>query len=127
MLTWIFAGMIVYALIAALPSLFLLSQIGVMGYARGRDQEPVANAVHGRALRALRNTKENMPIFLALAILSLVVEGTDMANALLGAQMFVLARLAYAPAYMSGVPFLRSTVYTVGLLGLIIMAFALGG
>lgn len=127
MLTWIFAGMLVYAGIVMIPSLYLLGQIGVMGYARGRDQEPIAGPAHGRALRALRNTKENMPIFLALAILALVIEGTNLPNAVLGAQLFVVSRLFYAPAYISGVPFLRSTVYTVGLVGLIVMAVALGG
>lgn len=127
MLFWIFAGMIVYAGVVMIPSLYLLGQIGVMGYAKGRDEEPVASPVHGRALRAARNTRENMPIFLALAVLALVVDNTDMAQAILGAQIFVLARIAYAPAYMSAIPFLRSTVYTIGLVGLILMAVALGG
>lgn len=127
MLFWIFAGLLVYATIIMIPSLYLLGQIGLMGYSKGRDDEPIASPAHGRALRALRNTKENMPIFLALAILALVIEGTDMAQAIFGAKTFVIARALYAPAYMSAIPFLRSTVYTVGLIGLFVMAIALTG
>ncbi len=127
MLYWIFAGMIVYAGIMAVPSLYLVSQLGVLGYSKGRDDEPVASPYHGRALRAARNMRENFPIFLALAVLAFVIEGTDTAQAILGAQLFVLSRIVYAPAYMSGIPFARSSVYSVGLIGLFIMAFALCG
>ncbi len=127
MLYWIFAGMIVYAGIMAVPSLYLVSQIGVLGYSKGREEEPVASPYHGRALRAARNMRENFSIFLALAVLAFVIEGTDTAQAMLGAQFFVLSRIVYAPAYMSGIPFARSGVYSVGLIGLLIMAFALCG
>ncbi|MDG1737254.1 MAG: MAPEG family protein [Paracoccaceae bacterium] len=127
MLYWIFAGMIVYAGIIAVPSLYLVSQIGVLGYSKGRDDEPVASPYHGRAQRAARNMRENFPIFLTLAVLALVIDGTDMAQAILGAQLFVLSRIAYAPAYMSGIPFARSSVYSIGLVGVFVMAFALGG
>lgn len=126
MLFWIYAGIVVYAGIVMLPSFYLFGQIGVMGYVQGRDQEPVAGPAHGRALRAARNTKENMPIFLVLAVLAIVIDGTDMPKAIIGAQMFVLSRVIYAPAYMSGIPFLRSAVYTVGLIGLVMMGLAIG-
>jgi uncharacterized MAPEG superfamily protein len=125
MLTWIFAGIIVYAGIVLIPSFFLLGQIGFMGYAKGRDNETVGGPLHGRALRALRNTKENFPVFLTLAVSAMIVEGANSNQAELGAQMFVISRLFYAPAYMSGVPFLRSSFYTVGLIGMVVMAVAL--
>lgn len=126
MLFWIYAGIIVYLATVWLPSLFLVGQIGVMGYSKGRDDEPVTSSIHGRALRAARNMRENFPIFLALAILSLVVDNTDMDQAILGAQLFVIGRVLYVPAYMSGIPFLRSTAYSIGLVGCIVMAIALG-
>ena len=127
MLFWIFAGMVVYAGIILLPSMFLVSEIGVFGYSKGRDEEPVISPLHGRALRAARNTRENFPVFLALAVLALTLDGTDMAQAILGAQMFVLSRIVYAPAYMSAIPFARSIVYGIGFVGYFVMAFALVG
>ena len=48
-----------------------------------------------------------------------------MTAAILGAQVFVLARLAYLPLYVLAVPVARSTAYTVGFVGLIMMALAL--
>ena len=127
MLFWILAGMAVYIASVWLPSLFLVGQIGVLGYSKGRDQEPLGSPLHGRAVRAARNMRENFPIFLALAILALVVQGSNLGQAIFGAQLFVLSRIVYSPAYMSGVPFLRSAVYSIGFVGCIIMAFALYG
>ena len=127
MLFWIYAGIVVYLTTVWLPSLFLVGQIGVMGYSKGRDEEPVSSDVHGRSIRAARNMRENFPVFLGLAILALVIDGADIERAIIGAQIFVLSRVLYAPAYMSGVPFLRSTVYTVGFVGCFIIALSLGG
>lgn len=127
MLFWIFTGMVVYAVIMFLPSLFLVTEIGVLGYSKGRDEEPVTSELHGRALRAARNMRENFPIFLGLGVLALVVEGTDMPQAIFGVQLFVLSRIVYAPAYMSAIPFARSTVYAIGFVGCVVMALALVG
>ena len=125
MLFWIFAGIIAYIATVWLPSLFLVSQIGVMGYAKGRDEEPTGSPLHGRAQRAARNMRENFPVFLTLAVLALVIDTADLAQAIWGAQIFVVSRVFYPAAYMSGIPFLRSTVYTIGFIGCLVMAMAL--
>lgn len=127
MLFWIFAGIIAYIATVWLPSLFLVSQIGVMGYAKGRDEEPTSSPLHGRAQRAARNVRENFPVFLTLAVLSLVIDTADLAQAIWGAQIFVVSRVFFPAAYMSGIPFLRSTVYTIGFIGCLVMALALSG
>ena len=127
MLFWIFAGIIAYIATVWLPSLFLVSQIGVMGYAKGRDEEPAGSPLHGRAQRAARNMRENFPVFLTLAVLALVIDTADLAQAIWGAQIFVVSRVFYPAAYMSGIPFLRSTVYTIGFIGCLVMALALSG
>jgi len=127
MLIWILSGMAVYTAIVLLPSFFLVTEIGVLGYSKGRDTEPMTSVLHGRASRAARNMRENFPIFLALGVLALVVEDTNMVQAILGAKIFVLSRIAYAPAYMSAIPFARSVLYLIGLGGCIAMAAALFG
>ena len=43
MLFWIYVGIVVYLATVWLPSLFLVGQIGVMGYSKGRDEEPVSS------------------------------------------------------------------------------------
>lgn len=125
MTTWILMGVGVYLLGLFLPSLFLIPQIGLTQYAGSRDQEPEPNAVRGRAMRAHRNMLESLPLFLTFGVLSLVVPTADANAAVLGAQIFVLARLVYLPLYLMAAPFVRSGVWTVGFVGLLIMAEAL--
>ena len=76
-------------------------------------------------MKAARNLAENLPVFLGLGLLALLVEGANMALAVWGAQVFVLSRILYAGVYIAGVPLVRSVVFTVGLAGLIMMAAAL--
>jgi uncharacterized MAPEG superfamily protein len=40
---------------------------------------------------------------------------------LLGAQLFFWARLAYAFVYLAGIPWLRTAVWTVSVIGLILI------
>lgn len=127
MLFWILAGLVVFLAGAYLPSVFLAASVGVgpNGYFGARDNEPQPGVMHGRAARAHRNHLENIPVFLALGILALVVEGADISLAVLGAQLYVFGRLAFLLAYLSGIPFLRSTVFAVAWIGLVLMAIAL--
>jgi len=125
MVTWLLLGMALYLLGAYLPSLMLISGIGVGKYLGSRDEEPTQGLVHGRALRAHRNFTENLPVFLALGILSLVVADADTGQALLGAQLFVLSRPVYLALYLRAVPVARSGAFLVGWVGLIMMALAL--
>ncbi|MEC8039540.1 MAG: MAPEG family protein [Pseudomonadota bacterium] len=125
MLTWLLLGTVLYLLTAYLPSLFLISGIGIGGYLGTRDEDPEVNALHGRANRASRNFEENYAPFMALGILAFVVPGADMALASTGAMIFVLARLFYLPLYLRGVFFWRSAMFTVGWVGMLIMGVAL--
>ena len=125
MLTWILLALIVYYAGVFLPSLFLIPRIGLGAYLASRDGDPDPGVVHARAKRATSNLQENLAPFLALAILSFVVPDTDQALAVLGAQVFVLGRLAFVPLYLLAVPLARSVAYTAGFVGLIMMALAL--
>lgn len=75
----------------------------------------------GRAGRALRNFQETYPAFVALA-LALAVSGRTGGVGETGAWLWLLARIAYLPLYLLGVPYLRSLCWTVSILGLILMA-----
>jgi len=108
-----------------LPGPFLLAKIGVKNYAGARDNLPEPDMVQARARRAQENFKESLPIFLALAMLALIVPAVAMAQAVLGAQVFLIARLVYLPVYMSGVAWLRPIIWSVSIIGLFMMALAL--
>lgn len=125
MLTWLLLGTVLYLLTAYVPSLFLLTTIGVGGYLGSRDAEPERGPMHGRAKRAVANYVENYPVFMALGVLALVVPEADLAMATMGATLFVIARLVYLPMYLFAVPVLRSAVFTLGWVGMAMMGFAL--
>lgn len=73
-----------------------------------------------RAARALANMHEALPVFLALALLNLIV-GTAAGMAVTGAVIFLVARLVYVAVYMAGIPVLRSLVWAIGWVGFVLM------
>ena len=126
MLFWILAGLLVFLANIYLSSLIYFFQSETLSSHLGaRDDDPEPSALAARARRSLANMQENIPFFLTLGVLALIIEGTDMPQAILGAQLFVFARAAYMALYVMGVPWLRSGVYLVGLVGCVMMALAL--
>ena len=94
------------------------------GTLNNRDNLPEMSVVAGRLDRAKNNMLEALPIFLALALLTLV-KGGDTSEVAHAASIFLIARVVYVPAYMSGVPILRSLVWLVGVASLVMMAWPL--
>lgn len=86
-----------------------------------RDNPPEMSIVAGRLDRAKNNMLEALPIFLALALLALI-KGGDTSKVTHAALIFLIARVVYIPAYMSGVPMLRSIIWLVGVASLVMMA-----
>lgn len=125
MLFWILAGIGAYLLNLYFASGMLFARVGPLAYMGPRDDLPENGIYRARALKSATNFQENLPIFLVLGVLAFVVEGADQAMAVLGAQIFVLSRLVYMPIYIAGIPVVRSLVFSVGLIGLILMGYAL--
>lgn len=94
---------------------------GIMG---NRDHQPELSVIAGRLDRAKNNLLEALPMFLALALLALV-KGGDTSKVAHAATIFLIARVVYVPAYVSGIPMLRSLVWLVGVAGLVMMALLL--
>jgi uncharacterized MAPEG superfamily protein len=125
MIYWIFAALVVYVVHIYLPVLLFLPAEGFFARLGARDKMPEPSALAGRARRALVNLQENLPIFLTLAILAMIVTSTKTDLAVSGAMVFVLARAAYLPLYLISIPGLRSLAYLVSVIGLIMMIWAL--
>jgi uncharacterized MAPEG superfamily protein len=89
-----------------------------------RDHQPPLTVVGGRAARALANMQEALPVFLALALMNMIA-GTAAAMALTGGWVFFIARLLYVPAYLSGVPVIRTLIWVAGWVGLVMMLIPL--
>ena len=95
-------------------------QVGLPQLAGNREPLPEFTSWAGRAQRAHRNMLESLALFAALVI---VAHMTGVANetTVLGAQLFFWARLAYAIVYLVGVPWVRTGVWAVSVVGLIII------
>ncbi len=91
---------------------------GIVG---SRDHLPEMSVIAGRLERAKNNMMESLPIFLALGLLALH-KGGDESGVTRAALVFLIARVVYVPAYVSGVPLLRSLVWLTGVAGLLMMA-----
>ena len=127
MTTWILAVLALYFVQIYATALFYVPSVSLLKLAGGRDALPDKGRLGLRADKALVNMKENLPFFLVPAVLAYVLPSTDMGMAILGAQMFFWGRLAYVPAYVTGIPGPRSIAYGVALVGNIITVAALFG
>ena len=99
-------------------------QVGLPALAGNREGLPPATGWAGRAARAHRNMLENLVLFAALILIATLSNRTD-SMTLLGAQIFFWARLAYAFVYLAGIPWLRTGVWTVSVVGMALVFFAL--
>jgi uncharacterized MAPEG superfamily protein len=85
-----------------------------------RDHQRPLTVIGRRAERALANMHEALPVFLALALLNMIV-GTAAGMAVTGATVFLIARIVYVAIYVAGVPVLRTLVWGVSWVGLVMM------
>ena len=85
-----------------------------------RDTLRPLTVTGGRASRALANMQEALPVFLALALLNIIV-GTAAGTAVTGATIFLIARVLYAVVYIVGIPVVRTLIWGAGWVGLALM------
>ena len=114
MVFWLLAGMALLLVYIYSAALIHFPSENVADRVAGNDASP-----------ARVNMLENMPIFLGLGMLSLVLDDANHALAAQGAAVFVLARAAYLAFYIAAIPLTRSLSYGVSLIGLGMMAWAL--
>jgi uncharacterized MAPEG superfamily protein len=73
----------------------------------------------GRADRAAKNQMEAMVMFLAV-VLAATIAGKS-AQIAFGATIFFWARLVYWPVYLAGIAYVRTLVWFVSIIGLILI------
>lgn len=92
-------------------------QVGLPALAGNREGLAPCTGWAGRAARAHHNMLENLVLFAALVLVA-VSGGRTNGTTLLGAQLFFWARLVYAVVYLAGIPWLRTAVWLVSVVGL---------
>jgi len=100
-------------------------QRGYMWTASARDEAlPALTGLAGRLNRALQNFVETFPLF-AAAVLMAHVAGKHSWMTEWGAQLYFGARAAYVACYAAGIFLVRSLVWNVATLGIILILVAL--
>jgi uncharacterized MAPEG superfamily protein len=99
-------------------------QVGLPALAGNREGLPPVTGWAARASRAHHNMLESLVLFAALVLVAVVTDKTN-ATTLLGAQLFFWARLAYAGVYLAGIPWLRTGVWLISVVGLLLIFFQL--
>ncbi|HEY4922054.1 MAG TPA: MAPEG family protein [Xanthobacteraceae bacterium] len=117
LLVWSAALAFVQVVIAVLGALM---QVGLPTLAGNRDNIPVIAGWAGRADRAHRNMTHSLLLFAILVLVAQIAGRLDATTAL-GAQLFFWARLAYAVVYIAGIPWLRTAVWAVSVVGLVMI------
>jgi uncharacterized MAPEG superfamily protein len=105
-------------MLVAVTGAFL--QVGLPTLVGNREGLAPFTGWAGRAQRAHRNMLENLLLFAALVLVAVAAQKTN-STTLAGAQVFFWARVAYAFVYLIGIPWLRTAVWTVSVIGLIMI------
>ncbi|HXM00012.1 MAG TPA: MAPEG family protein [Rhizomicrobium sp.] len=101
------------------------SQRGLKWNVGPRDAPaPPVSKVAGRLERAFRNFLETFPFF-AAAVLIAAAAGRHNWATVWGAEIYVAARIVYLPLYGFGVPGLRTLVWIVATLAILLITAAL--
>jgi uncharacterized MAPEG superfamily protein len=88
-----------------------------------RDETKPVGVVAARLNRALANFLETFPLF-AAALLACDFAGKFGSTTLWGAALYVIGRALFVPIYAAGLPLVRTLVWTVSMVGLVMVIVA---
>ena len=114
------------AILLGIIQLFLAVITGVqsagLAWAAGPRDEARANPgkIAGRLERAFENFLETFPLFAAAVLLAHALDKSTHAS-VIGAQIYIWARVLYVPAYVIAMPFVRTLIWTASLIGILIV------
>ena len=108
-----------------LQTLAGVSELGLPYAFSPRDEgRIVKGTVPARVSRAFYNLLETFVIFAALA-LALAATGKAGGIGATGAWIWLIARIVYVPVYAAGIPILRTGVWAISVIGLVLMLIRL--
>jgi uncharacterized MAPEG superfamily protein len=117
MLVWSAVLALVQMLIAVLAAIVA---VGLPTLAGNREGLPPYTGLALRAQRAHLNMIENLAIFAVFVIVAQLA-GKANATTALGSTLFFWARLVYAVVYLAGIPWVRTAVWAVSFVGMVMV------
>lgn len=85
------------------------------------EQMPPPEPLVGRLLRAQANYFETFPVVAALLIIIALLPSLSGPVTIAGASLWLGARIVYLPLYAAGVPVVRTVVWSIGFLGILLL------
>jgi uncharacterized MAPEG superfamily protein len=122
----ILAWTVVLAIVQILLATAVATNDQGLGYNMGpRDEAGKTLSTLGcRLVRAQNNLFQTFPLF-AAAVLIAHAMGRETGMTLLGAEIFLAARVIYVPLYALGVPVLRTLCWLASVVGLVMILVAI--
>jgi uncharacterized MAPEG superfamily protein len=117
LLVWAVALTVVQVLVALTGA---FNQVGLMKLVGNREGMPEITGWGGRAERAHLNMVQNLVLFAALVLVAVAAGKTNDVT-LLGAQIFLWSRVAYAAIYVAGIAWLRTLSWVASVVGLVLI------
>jgi uncharacterized MAPEG superfamily protein len=119
-----------FALALGVFQLLLAATFSVLG--RGlwwgvgpRDEGwPPIGKYAARLERAYKNFLETFPFFVGAVLLAHVL-GKSTVNSVIGTQIYFWARVLYIPAYVSGIPIVRTILWAASIVGIMMVLRAI--
>ncbi|HWF64953.1 MAG TPA: MAPEG family protein [Rhizomicrobium sp.] len=125
--------MLLWSVVLGLVQLVIASMatnrdVGLPYNLSSRDAPPAApvGTMAGRLVRAFNNFRETFGFFAVAVLLVLMLNRHDQ-NSALGAQLYFWARLIYVPVYALGIQVVRTIVWAVSIIGLVMVLLAAFG
>jgi len=101
-----------------IPMILGLREVPLSYNLSSRDEEVKIPIISGRGIRALKNLKESLFIFLPLSLLSVIIE----VDVIMAATIWLALRVIYCVLYYLGISYLRTIVWFLSIICLIDMA-----
>jgi uncharacterized MAPEG superfamily protein len=111
----------------ALAAVIRTAQYGPKWNMGARDvaQAPM-KPLAGRLSRAQDNLFETLPLFVAAILIATVANKTG-SQTHTGAMLYLVGRIVYLPLYAAGIPYLRTVIWTISFVGLVMCVTPLLG
>jgi uncharacterized MAPEG superfamily protein len=111
-----------------IASMAMNNAVGLPYNLSSRDVPPSSpvGKTAGRLVRAFNNFRETFGFFAVAVLLVAVLNKHDQASSM-GAQLYFWARVVYVPVYTLGIQVVRTIVWAISIIGLVMVLLAAFG